>query len=150
MKTYKILLMSLFLFPSLLSCGTSGGFITFTSDSIAKTAYMAERTIKISGHEFTYYNVYSDGNGDFVLADNTSYIRNYDIQFGLRFKYVPNVLLYDISNGLLNPVAINPIVDEYENGDRGYSVHFGFEIRVAREISSSVLNMSIGKMTHWC
>ena len=38
-------------------------------------------------------------------------------------------------------------VTDYENGDYGYQVYQGFEIKTIKEDS---INNNIGKITNWC
>ncbi len=125
----------------------SGGTITFSAERVSTKPQTTERTISIQGHEFFYYNVYNDGHGNFVLKDETSYIRNYDLQFGVRFKHLSCVAIYDISESLDNKKALSPIATNYENGDYGYQVYFGFEIKIN---DSSYTDINIGKISHWC
>ena len=66
--------------------GRSGGMIKINAKKIGKTAFQEEKKVKIKDHEFTYYNVRSDSEGNWILVDNTSYIINKDIVFGFRFR----------------------------------------------------------------
>lgn len=149
----KILLtLTLVLFTfSLFSCGAKAGgeSITFDATSLGTTAVREEKTIKIKNHEFIYYNVCSDEKGNFILQSSDAWISNRDIQFGVRFKYVPNVLIYDTSDED-NLVPLEPIFKDYENGDCSYKVNFGFVITQGILMSSDGSPYNIGKITHWC
>ncbi len=124
------------------SCGGTG--TTFSAHSISRIPEKIEKTIKIKGYEFTYYNVYNDGEGNFVLADNTSYIKNDGMNFGIRFQ--PTASIYD-KNG---ETMLEPLSKDYDNGDWGYQVESGFMICVNKSISMTYKDVNIGKITHWC
>lgn len=107
------------------------------------------KTFKEGKHTFIYYNVYNDGNGNFVMADNSSFISNKSIQFGLRIK---SMWVYKINkNGDSEDTPI-----QYKNLDEdgyySYSIEsFGFNIYgVSRSISLEYKDINIGKIYHWC
>lgn len=132
---------------SLASCKPNGGFVTFTADALSTTPIREEKVFISQGHEFTYYNVYNDGNGNFVMADNTSYIINKDIQFGLR---VGTPFVYTIANDGEDPISIKPTINN-GNGTYDFNVDFGFQIRgISIYISMGYYNINIGTIVHWC
>lgn len=145
-KVFNLLLVIISLL-SFNSCKNTknGESIIFSADKLSLIPYEEEKTITINGYEFIYYNVYNDGKGNFVLYDDTSYLKNYNLQFGIRFKNNINVGIYDISKD--NPILLSPIFTDYENGDYGYQVYQGFEIKTIKEDS---INNNIGKITNWC
>lgn len=149
MKKFPILILGLCLLP-LNACGvkTDGGQIVFEATSLGKIPLKEEKTFIIKQHEFICFNVCSDDDGNFILANHDSYIINKDLQFGIRFKHVLNVAIYDISDED-NYVALSPISKDYENGDWGYQVNFGFMIRQDINLSMDYCS-NIGKITHWC
>ena len=53
-----------------------GGIMIFKATSLPLTPICKKKEIDISGHTFFYYNVYNDGEGNFVLKDDFSYIKN--------------------------------------------------------------------------
>ena len=93
-------------------CIPNGGSITFTADLIGRTPVQQEKSFTYKGHKFIYYNVYNDGGGNFVMADNTSYIVNKDIQFGLRVK---SPFVYNLTKEGEEPVLIEP-TNKQEDG----------------------------------
>ncbi len=132
----------------LTSCiGTCGGTTTFSARRISKTPQKIEKTVKIEGHTFTYFNVYNDGEGNFVLADESSYIKNCDLSFGVRFQ--PTAALYHIQETGAELTLAEPTFMGYDNGDYGYQVFSGFVIKLS-EKNADLTDVSIGKITHWC
>lgn len=123
-----------------------GNRIVVTADLIPTTPVKEIKSFTFKGHTFVYYNVYNDGDGNFVMADNSSYIANNDIIFGLSVKseYVYNVK--DNEKTLINY--------NYKGNDGycNYAVqNYGIEIRgIAVEISMLYENINVGKITHWC
>ena len=124
-----------------------GGMVTFTASSLPKIPEKKEKEVTISGHVFTYYNVYNDGEGNFVLLDDTSYIRNYDIYFGLLFD-AGLARAYDISGGKEG----YDLCEDYQVSEtqQSYSVYGGFEIAIDKTMSSHHCDENIGKIVHWC
>lgn len=142
----KRLLSFLLLFViCLFSCGGTG--ITFSAYFISRSPEKVEKTIKIRGYEFIYYNVYNDGKGNFVLADNTSYIKNTDMNFGIRFQSRDGIVCIYDENG---ETTLETISKSYDNGDWGYQVDSGFLICVDKSIAMTYTDINIGKITHWC
>ncbi len=127
----------------------NGGSITFTADLIGDTPVEEDKTFTYKGHTFIYYNVYNDGNGNFVMANNASYIANNDIQFGLRVK---SAFVYTVPEDGSEPVWIEPSVHNKNSGYYDYAIQvFGFQIRgVGLNISMNYTDINIGKITHWC
>ena len=121
--------------------------VTFTVFSLPKSPEKKEKEVTISGHTFTYYNVYNDGEGNFFLQDGTSYIRNYDIYFGLLFD-AGLARAYDISGGKEG----YDLCEDYQVSEtrQSYSVYGGFEIATDKSMSSCHYNENIGKIVHWC
>ena len=146
MKRSLLAILTLFTVLPLFSCDSSnGGTITFDASQISKTPKEEVQTFKYKNHSFIYYNVYNDGDGNFVMADNSSYIYNDDIQFGLK---VGTPYVYQKEDGeekLLDYKDCN-------GGQYIFSIiDHGFTIRgCALEISLSIENVNIGKITHWC
>ena len=120
----------------------------FSAKKIGKTPYKEKRNITISQHTFTYYNVYSDDEGNFILKDETSYILNFDIVFGLKFNnHNGDVLLYDVSE---NKNEIIEPMDEGSDEYASYSVNNGFKIQIKPEINSIRNDINLGLISHWC
>ena len=146
MKKIIALLLLALLTLGLFSCAgnTNGGTVTFSADMISATPVKEEKTFTDKGHTFVYYNVYNDGNGNFVMADNTSYIACNDIQFGLKVK---SAYVYQTAGD--EKQRIRSVTEE--NGYFSYSISdFGFEIRgAAPETSTPCENVNIGKIIHW-
>ena len=150
MKKLIMLTLALLLLPfSACTYNTDGTPIVFEATSLGKTAVREEKTITIKDHEFIYFNVCSDDDGNFILASHDAYISNNDIQFGVRFKHVANVVIYDTTNQD-NYVPLDPMSKEYDNGDWGYQVNSGFTIRQNIVLSIDGSPYNIGKITHWC
>ncbi len=124
-----------------------GGSTTFTAASLPLSPSKVETETTIEGHSFTYFNVYRDEQDDFVLKDATSYIRNFDIAFALRFESTLAVA-YDIHDG---KDGSSPC-DSYARADGGvdYSVYYGFEIAIDKSAAETYTNVNIGKLEHWC
>ncbi len=123
-----------------------GGVTVITADLIPTTPVKEIKTFTFEGHTFTYYNVYSDGEGNFVMADNTSYILNNDIIFGLSVK---SEYVYSINDDE------QTLIDYNYKGDDGYCYYsiesYGIEIRgISTGVSAEYKNINIGKITHWC
>ncbi len=123
-----------------------GGVTVITADLIPTTPVKEIKTFTFEGHTFTYYNVFSDGEGNFVMADNTSYIANNDIIFGLSVK---SEYVYSINDNE------QTLIDYNNKGDDGYYYYsvesYGIEIRgISTSISMLYENINIGKITHWC
>ncbi len=129
------------------SLQVDGGTHTFDAFSLPNVPNEKEEELQIDGHAFIFYNVYNDGQGNFVLKDNTSYIRNYSLIFGLRFaKGLSRA--YDISG---DKDGLTLCEDYYEGEDeQSYSVYHGFEIAIDKTLSSHHYDENIGKITHWC
>ena len=124
-----------------------GGSITFSAEKIGTTPVKEARSFTYKGYEFIYYNVYNDGAGNFVMADNSSYIANKDIQFGLKVK--TQFVYKDTDDGNKELLSYNFLDDD---GYYSYSiVETGFVIcGVGIEYSMLYTDINIGKITHWC
>lgn len=128
----------------------SGGVEKYNAKKIGKIAYQEEKKVEFFGHAFTFYNVKSDSEGNWILVDNTSYIVNLDIQFGFRFKN---------NDGLVKIAAYG---DGKEPRDMGkyskdpsytsYQVDFGFKITVDESVNMSDCpnGFNLGIFEHWC
>ncbi len=147
-KLFALFILSLS-FLGLAGCAPkSGGTEFYSAKRIGTVAYQEERSITISKHEFIYYNVYSDEKGNFILKDETSYIKNNDLQFGLRFHHSDEVVIYDITKDPMT--MLEPICTDYENGDYGYQVDRGFMITINPSFSTKINDINIGQIGHWC
>lgn len=122
-----------------------GGTEVYSAAAIGTIAYEEERTIELLGNKFAYFNVRSDEEGNWVLDDANSYIKNNDIQFGLRFRHSEYVGIYEGDSY----IPIDPMFTEYENGDYGYQVYFGFRIAPKPDVEFPEEGVSIGKIAHW-
>lgn len=139
----------------LFSCSTNGDVVVFTAGSLAKTPVKQEKTIRIEDHYFIFFNVYNDGEGSFVMADNSSYIRNYDVQFGLR---VNSKWAHDISkadkntpNDFDNYALLEGSPYMGTSALDFFVVNFGIEIRgIGFFISAQYENINIGTIANWC
>ncbi len=123
-----------------------GGVTVITADLISTTPVEEIKTFTSEGHTFIYYNVYNDGEGNFVMADNTSYIANNDIIFGLSVK---SAWVYSVKDNE------QTLIDYNYKGDDGYCYYsiesYGIEIHgISTSISMLYENINIGKITHWC
>lgn len=123
-----------------------GGVTVITADLISTTPVEEIKTFTSEGHTFIYYNVYNDGEGNFVMADNTSYIANNDIIFGLSVK---SAWVYSVNDNE------QTLIDYNYKGDDGYCYYsiesYGIEIHgISTSISMLYENINIGKITHWC
>lgn len=149
MKKAFFLLPIILLSSCRINSGVDGGNLEITANHISSTPVKEMKTFKVEGHTFIYYNVYNDGNGNFVMADNSSFISNNSIQFGLRVK---SMWVYEINkNGYSKDPPIQyKYLDEY--GYYSYSIEsFGFEIYgVSKSISLEYKDINIGKIYHWC
>ncbi len=137
---------------SLSSCITrDGGSTTIKADSISKIATKEVKSFTYKGYKFNYYNVYNDGSGNFVMADNTSYITNFKIQFGLRVK-TPYVYTYkeDDESSKMESLQSNSSSDYV--GYYNFSIiEPGIMIRGSNiDDSSEIKDINIGQITTWC
>lgn len=147
MKKIFALSTTLLLTFILTSCHTNGGMIKFSANNISHNAIKEDKILNTQGHTFIYYNVYSDNDGNFIMKDNSSYILNNDIQFGLKVKtpfvYELNddgnekLIKYDYfdDEGYYNYAIVNPGI-----------VIYG----IAREVSLNYENINIGYIFHRC
>ena len=120
----------------------AGGLIKIDAKKIGKTAKLEEKKVKIKDHEFTYYNVKSDNDGNWILVDKTSYIINTDIQFGFRYKNEGTTIAsYDKG---MTPREMG----EYGNGYYSFQVDFGFKIMI--DESLDITDVNLGIFEHWC
>lgn len=127
-----------------------GELIKMNAKKIGKTAFQEEKKVKIKDHEFTYYNVKSDSEGNWILVDNTSYIINKDIVFGFRFKNNGGLVKITSYENSMEPRSMG---EYYENPSyTSYSVHAGFKITVdeAVDISEYPDGFNLGIFEHWC
>ena len=122
----------------------SGGLVKIDAKKIGKTAVLVEKKVKVKDHEFTYYNVKSDNDGNWILVDKSSYIINTDIQFGFRYKNAgTKIAAYDKG---MEPRDMGPFYqDETYNS---YQVDFGFKITI--DESLDINNVNLGIFEHWC
>ena len=121
--------------------------IKFSANNISHNAIKEEKILNTQGHTFIYYNVYSDNDGNFIMKDNSSYIMNNDIQFGLKIKTPFIYELNDDGNGKL--INYNYLDDE---GYYNYAiVNPGIIIYgIGREVSLNYENINIGYIFHRC
>ena len=145
-----ILLLPIFLLSSCtIGSEVDGVTLKITANHISSMPVKEMKTFKVEGHTFIYYNVYNDGNGNFVMADNSSFISNNSIQFGLRVK---SMWVYEINRN--GDSKDTPIQYKYldEDGYYSYSIEsFGFEIYgVSKSISLEYKDINVGKIYHWC
>lgn len=134
---------------ALASC-SPGEATTFSASKLGTSPLEKEQTVTISDHLFTYYNVSSDSNGNFILADSSSYITNSDMIFGIRFLHSTDVCVYDLSDAS-NISKIEAKTKDYDNGDWGYQIdNYGFKISLDSTSSTSYTKINIGQITHWC
>ena len=119
----------------------------FDAFCLSKSPIKEEREVKILGHSFLYYNVYAEGEGGFVLQDDTSYMRNYDLYFGLSFSKGLG-RAYDISGGKEG----YDLCEDCQESEmqQSHSVYGGFEIAIDKTLSFHHYDESIGKIVHWC
>ncbi len=148
-KSLLLILPCLCLLPSCQSEPIApGGTTTFYANSLPSVAVAEEKEVKISGHTFVYYNVYKDNEDNFILKDDSSYIINRDIIFGLKFSSGV-ARAYTIQEKEGEPQECNLMED---NGEfRYYSIEvYGFMICVDKTLSSTHQDVNIGKIAHWC
>lgn len=128
----------------------SGGHTEFRSDSLPSEPYEDEIRRTIEGHEFLFQGVLSDGEGGFLLVEEEApaYIRNKDIQFGLRFKAREGVILREWDEEEGPGETIEPM--QVEDGIVYYAVFLGFEITFDPVFDKIFPPTSIGTMVHWC
>jgi len=127
-----------------------GELIKINAKKIGKTAFQKEKKVKIKDHEFTYYNVKSDSEGNWILVDNTSYIINKDIVFGFRFKNNGGLVKITSYENSMEPKSMGEF---YENPSyTSYSVHAGFKITVDESVDMSEYpdGFNLGIFEHWC
>lgn len=149
----KFITFALALIPMLASCSQPvGGSTTFSATLISETAYKTEKTFGYKGHSFKYYNVRSDGSGNFVMVDNTSYIANFDITFGLRVK-TPYVYTYKENDETFESTLVDKMYDTANSeGYYLYSVaERGIIIRGSdKDGTTPIKDVNIGKIIIWC
>ena len=129
----------------------SGGMTEFRADSLPTEPYEGEIARTIEGHEFLFRGVLSDGEGGFLLLEREEmpYIRNKDIQFGLRFEARKGVIVREWDEEEGPGEEIPPMMEE--EGERSYSiVSFGFEITFDPTFDKIFPPTSIGTLFHWC
>ena len=122
----------------------------FRADSLPREPYEGEILRTIEGHEFLFRGVLSDGEGGFLLLekDEAPYIRNKDIQFGLRFESREGVILREWDEEEGPGEIIEPM--QVEEGIAYYAVDFGFEITFDPVYDKTFPPTSIGTLVHWC
>ena len=134
----------------LCSCApsTNGGYRTYDASPLPKTASKEEKTVKINGSTFVIYNVYKDDDNNFILKDNSSYIQNKSMVFGVKIASGLG-RIYDISKDSSDIKECEVMFDE--GGWRGYSIQTqGFEISIDKQISMLYQDINIGKIVSWC
>lgn len=125
-----------------------GGVTKFTAIKISHNPVKEVKTLKDQGYTFTYYNVYSDNDGNFIMKDNSSFIINDDFQFGMKVK---SPFVYKLNDNNNDEELI-----EYdyldEEGYYNYTIVYpGIIIYgIDREASLNYENINIGYIFHWC
>lgn len=145
-NAFLTLMMPLFL----CSCApsTNGGYRTYDASPLSKIASKEEKTVKINGSTFVIYNVYKDDDNNFILKDNSSYIQNKSMVFGVKIASGLG-RIYDISKDSSDIKECEVMFDE--GGWRGYSIQTqGFEISIDKQISMLYQDINIGKIVSWC
>ncbi len=149
----KIITFALAFIPMLVSCvQPEGGSTTFSATLITETAYKTEKSFTYKNHSFKYYNVRSDGSGNFVMVDNTSYIANFDITFGLKVK-TPYVYTHKENDETFESTLVTKMYDTAnDEGYYSYSVsERGFIIRGCdKDSTTTIKDINIGKIIIWC
>ena len=109
-----------------------------------------QKKVKIKDHEFTYYNVKSDSEGNWILVDNTSYIINKDIVFGFRFKNNGGLVKITSYENSMEPRSMGEFYEDPSY--TSYSVHAGFKIMVDESVDMSDHpdGFNLGIFEHWC
>ena len=127
-----------------------GELIKMNAKKIGKTAFQEEKKVKIKDHEFTYYNVRSDSEGNWILVDNTSYIINKDIVFGFRFKNNGGLVKITSYENSMEPRSMGEFYEDPSY--TSYSVHAGFKIMVDESVNMSEHpdGFNLGIFEHWC
>lgn len=152
MKKNTLIKTIFLLIPILASCETRIGVsITFSANLISKEPSKTVKTFEYKDYSFSYYNVYNDGNGNFVMADNTSYILNLNITFGIRVK-TPYVYTYRANDETFTPKLIeSKQYDDYK-GYYNFSISdHGFKIYgAAIDDPTPMKDVNIGQIVHWC
>lgn len=142
---HSLQILMIFLSSLLTSCRPNGLPKVFSAATIGTIPYLKEKETKISSHDFIYFNVYSDLEGNFILKDSRSYIMCYDVTSGVRFKYYPFLVLIDLATNK----ELEPEFTNYKNGDYGYHVKRGFKIMYKQTISYRYEDINIGKIINW-
>lgn len=146
----KILLFFLPCFLSLSGCGEarSGGSETISASALPTSPVEKCQSFVWEGHTFSYSNVYRDSDDNFILKDRFSYILNYDLVFGVRFSD-GGARAYKSKEGA-DPMEECTLM-QVDGGQRYYSIEeYGFQIMINRSLDSTVSDVNIGKITHWC
>lgn len=107
-----------------------------------------ERKVTIKKVEFIYYNVYKDGEDNFILKDSSSYLRTYDLTFGVRFLF-NGARAYDISKGKDGSEECE-IMEEKEKEIAYSIISSGFEIAIDKSKPSEYKDVNIGQIQNWC
>ncbi|MCR5332499.1 MAG: transcriptional regulator [Bacilli bacterium] len=126
----------------------NGKTVSFSAKKIGTEAVKTAKRITIEGHTFTYKNVKSNKDGEWILMDETSYIVNTDMIFGFRYK---NDLFVEINsyNGSEEPRHMSSS-DRYP-GYANYQVFNGFILTIKKDAQYyPELGVNIGVLQHWC
>ena len=151
-KKYILLALPMLL---LSSCGES---CVFDAAKITTTPIKEEKTVKVrykmKRYPIRYFNVYNDGNDNFVLKDDSSYIIAPHIAFGMKFTAL-NARAYYVSDDEKNGQECAPLFDEEDDisGETKYYKCWGysyFEVRIDKSTPGLYTDVNIGKITQWC
>ncbi len=149
-KKYILLALPMLL---LSSCGES---FVFDASKIDVTPVKEEKSYKFwckrKRRTIAYFNVYNDGEDNFVLKDDSSYIIAPDVLWGMKFTAL-NAKAYYVSDDERNGQECDPLFKEEDiTGETKYYDARGdyFEIRIDKSTPGLYADVNIGKITQWC
>ena len=136
------------------SCGES---FVFDASRISTTPVKEEKSYKFwckrKRRTITYFNVYNDGNNNFVLEDDSSYIIAPDVSWGMKFTAL-NARAYYVSDDERNGQECEPLFGEEDDisGETKYYQTRGYDflIRIDKSTPGLYTDVNIGKITQWC
>ena len=146
----KKLFISPIILLALIGCTAKNGVsITFTAKLVGKTPNEEVKSFSKKGVDFSYLNVYNDGNGNFMIKNNTGYLATSEPDFGLRVK---TKWVYQNDGTGLSLVPYQHINEEgyyeFAISPNTYTEIRGYDIEGLTTTSEEYIN--VGTITMWC
>ena len=134
---------------------TGGSLLTVDASGIGDAPVREERSFRVGGYTFVYYNVYRSEDGGFVICDG-GYIETVGGAPDqlMRFSWHPDVCVYGISEGV-DPLAPSAVIvgDDIGNGQYRYVIAGYPDVRIKYNTPpghESAGEANIGVICFWC